>query len=113
QVGLRWLFQLRGPVQPPEEVVLVLMNQEAASRIALPRAAESFHRCNSRPCVEDSLTAEGHLHGMASYGIIAGKPDNQIGLTGIAPNSTHIAVEQVSIINYSEQYARWKMALAT
>ncbi|MGH8129363.1 MAG: CHASE2 domain-containing protein [Steroidobacteraceae bacterium] len=45
QVGLRWLFQLRGPVQPPEEVVLVLMNQEAASRIALPRAAESFHRC--------------------------------------------------------------------
>ncbi|MGH8284870.1 MAG: hypothetical protein ACRETT_03790 [Steroidobacteraceae bacterium] len=31
QVGLRWLFNLRGPVDPPEQAVIVVMNQEAAS----------------------------------------------------------------------------------
>ncbi len=45
QVGLRWLFQLRGPVTPPDDVVLVLMNQQAAAGISLPRDALRFHRC--------------------------------------------------------------------
>lgn len=58
-VGLRWLFQLRGPVTPPEEVVLVLINERAASRIHLP-ADVRFHRCEnltvgSRPQTHMSL----------------------------------------------------------
>jgi adenylate cyclase len=45
EVGLGWLFKLRGPAEPPDQVVLVLINQEAASNISLPRDAEEFHRC--------------------------------------------------------------------
>jgi adenylate cyclase len=45
EVGLRWLFNLRGPVKPPDQVVMVLMNQEAASNISLPRDPEKFYRC--------------------------------------------------------------------
>lgn len=45
QVGLLWLFQLRGPAKPPDQTILVLMSQQAASSISLPRDADSFHRC--------------------------------------------------------------------
>jgi adenylate cyclase len=45
EVGLGWLFKVRGPERPPEQVVLVLINQQAASNISLPREAEDFHRC--------------------------------------------------------------------
>ena len=45
QVGLRWLFQLRGPDDPPADIVLVLINQQAADNLSLPRDAESFYRC--------------------------------------------------------------------
>jgi adenylate cyclase len=38
---------LRGPERPPDEVVLVLINQQAASNISLPREAEDFHRCKN------------------------------------------------------------------
>ena len=47
QVGLRWLFQLRGPVDPPENIALVLINQQAANSLSLPRDGESFYRCES------------------------------------------------------------------
>jgi adenylate cyclase len=46
RVGLLWLFQLRGPVKPPDQAILVLMNQDAANSISLPRDAERFHRCD-------------------------------------------------------------------
>ena len=46
QFGLPWLFRLRGPVEPPADVVLVLMNQDTAANISLPREAERFHRCD-------------------------------------------------------------------
>lgn len=45
EVGLRWLFNLRGPVNPPGETVMVVMNSRAAANIALPRDPEMFHRC--------------------------------------------------------------------
>ena len=45
QSGLRWLFNIRGPVSPPDSVAIVVMNQQAASRISLPRDPEQFHRC--------------------------------------------------------------------
>ena len=45
RVGLQWLFDLRGPVEPPDYAILVLMNERAASEISLPREPERFHRC--------------------------------------------------------------------
>ena len=45
EVGLRWLFKLRGPTSPPEQVVMVTMNRRAAASISLPRDPEKFHRC--------------------------------------------------------------------
>jgi adenylate cyclase len=44
-VGLGWLFQLRGPLPPPEGVVLVTISGEAAANIFLPRDPQKFHRC--------------------------------------------------------------------
>jgi adenylate cyclase len=43
--GLQWLFDLRGPVDPPGHAVLVLMNERSADSISLPRDPERFHRC--------------------------------------------------------------------
>ena len=43
--GLRWLFNLRGPIKPPERIVLVAMNHQAAANISLPRDPEEFQRC--------------------------------------------------------------------
>ena len=40
QFGLPWLFRMRGPVDPPGDVVLVLMSQDAAANISLPREPE-------------------------------------------------------------------------
>lgn len=45
QFGLPWLFHMRGAVEPPGDVVLVLMSQDAAAKISLPREPERFHRC--------------------------------------------------------------------
>ena len=45
QFGLQWLFDLRGPVDPPGYAVLVLMNERSADSISLPRDPERFHRC--------------------------------------------------------------------
>ncbi|MGH8250953.1 MAG: CHASE2 domain-containing protein [Steroidobacteraceae bacterium] len=45
RAGLHWLFKLRGPVDPPDSVVLILLNQQAANSISLPRDAERFHHC--------------------------------------------------------------------
>ena len=45
QFGLPWLFRMRGAVEPPGDVVLVLMSQDAAAKISLPREPERFHRC--------------------------------------------------------------------
>lgn len=45
EVGLRWLFKMRGPIEPPGETVIVVMNGRAASNISLPRDPEKFHRC--------------------------------------------------------------------
>ncbi len=38
-------FSCAAPVEPPDQAILVLMNQQAASSISLPRDAERFHRC--------------------------------------------------------------------
>ena len=45
EVGLRWLFRLRGAEPAPEQVVMVTMNRRAAANISLPRDPGKFHRC--------------------------------------------------------------------
>ncbi len=45
EVGLRWLFTMRGTTAPPEQVVIVAMNRRAAANIFLPRDPDRFHRC--------------------------------------------------------------------
>jgi hypothetical protein len=45
--GLQWLFDLRGPVEPPRHAILVLMNERSADAISLPRDPERFHRCEA------------------------------------------------------------------
>ncbi len=60
QYGLQGLFDLRGPVEPPDHAVLVLMNERSADSISLPRDAERFHRCEDlrvgvRPATHVSL----------------------------------------------------------
>ncbi len=44
-IGLGWLFRLRGPIEPPGEVVMVTMSPSVAARIFLPNDAQRFHRC--------------------------------------------------------------------
>jgi len=44
-IGLGWLFRLRGPVEPPGEVVLVTISPSVAAKIFLPSDAQRFHRC--------------------------------------------------------------------
>src|SRR5688572_3991882 len=62
QVGLRWLFQLRGTIDPPADIALVLINQQAADSLSLPRDGESFYRCEglqigARPATHVSVPA--------------------------------------------------------
>ena len=45
EVGLRWLFKLRGPLEPPKNVVLVTMSRLAARNMFLPSDPEKYHRC--------------------------------------------------------------------
>ena len=61
-LGLGWLFRLRGPVAAPKEVVLVTISREAAANISLPSDPEKFHRCDdvtigARPATHLSLPA--------------------------------------------------------
>ena len=35
-VGLKWLFAIRGPIDPPAEVVVVSIDERAAKRLELP-----------------------------------------------------------------------------
>jgi hypothetical protein len=58
---------------------------------------------SSQACGEDEDGPD--LHGMASYGIIAGVPDNNFGITGIAPNTSHVAIDGSSTIQQGERYA--------
>ncbi len=45
EVGLQWLFRLRGPLEPPKNVVLVTMSRAAASALYLPHDPEKYQRC--------------------------------------------------------------------
>lgn len=71
----------------------------------------NLEAANGAPCSDDTPPlAERDRHGMGTYGLISAKPDNQHGITGIAPNATHIAVELTSIIGHSVLYSetlRW------
>ncbi len=44
-IGLGWLFRLRGPIEPPGDIVLVTIGTSAAANIFLPNDARRFHRC--------------------------------------------------------------------
>ena len=69
------------------------------------RLSYCYNLQNARQCNESPAFAENKKHGMAIYGIIAGKPDNGFGITGIAPNTTHVALEFISVIQDSVNYA--------
>jgi adenylate cyclase len=43
--ALRWLFLLRGEIEPPKHVVLVAINGRSAREIYLPEDPLRFHRC--------------------------------------------------------------------
>ena len=45
RAGLQLLFDLRGPVKPPDVAQVILMNERSAGAISLPREPERFHRC--------------------------------------------------------------------
>ena len=55
--GLQWLFDLRGPVEPPQHAILILMNERSADSISLPRdprygrrrPVQPPNRCRRRP----------------------------------------------------------------
>jgi thermitase len=57
-------------------------------------------------CTNDASALLDSLHGMGSYGIISARPDNDRGITGIAPNVTHMAIGFGSIIGNTDEYAR-------
>jgi subtilase family protein len=65
--------------------------------------------------VGEKSCGDGHWHGMGVYGIISGTPDNDFGITGIAPNATHIAIKSVSVIQATKRYTNgllWVAGLA-
>ena len=45
EIGLKWLFALRGPLASPDNVALVTMNRQAARNITLPHDPEKYQRC--------------------------------------------------------------------
>lgn len=69
-VGLAWLFQLRGGLEPPPEVVIVAITRDAADRLALPyrtdrwprklhaQLVDGLHRAGARSIVFDLLFRE-------------------------------------------------------
>ena len=44
-VGLKWLFAIRGPIDPPAEVVVVSIDERAAKRLELPYKSSDWERC--------------------------------------------------------------------
>ncbi len=44
-IGQGWLFRLRGPIEPPGEIMLVTISPTVAAKIFLPNNALRFHRC--------------------------------------------------------------------
>ncbi len=59
-IGLGWLFRLRGPIEPSGEIVLVTISPSVAAKIFLPKDARRFDRCEDirfgvRPSTHDGL----------------------------------------------------------
>jgi Subtilase family len=73
--------------------------------VNLPNLEYCYDLDDDAKCTEDASSLSDHDHGMGSYGIIAAKPDNDIGITGIAPNTSHAALKFVSIIANPVRYA--------
>src|SRR6185295_20422562 len=46
EYGLASLFRLRGPRPPPEDVVIIAMNQRAADNISLSKDPIGYERCD-------------------------------------------------------------------
>jgi hypothetical protein len=44
EFGLAWLFELRGPVAPPDDVAIVAIDQESARALGLPAAPREWPR---------------------------------------------------------------------
>ncbi len=58
EVGLAWLFKLRGPVAPPAEVLIVSMDREAARRLAQSPKISDWDRSLHAELI-DLLVARG------------------------------------------------------
>lgn len=56
--GLTWLFRLRGPVAPPEEVVVVSIDRETSGRLGLPDNPRKWPR-DLHARLLDRLTEQG------------------------------------------------------
>lgn len=56
--------------------------------------------CSGNPALDSSK-----WHGMATYGLISAKPDNEFGIAGVAPGVKHIAIEFTGIMQDTKNYA--------
>jgi adenylate cyclase len=61
KTGLRWLFQLRGPVNPPADVVIVALNSAAGENLALPRQSSAWPRTVHAELINQLHTAGARL----------------------------------------------------
>jgi adenylate cyclase len=57
EIGLKWLFALRGPLTSPDNVALVTMNRQAAHNIYLPHDPEKYQRCED---LRVGIAADSH-----------------------------------------------------
>lgn len=56
--GLSWLFRLRGPIAPPDDVVIVSIDRESSERLALPDLPRKWPRAVHAKLL-DRLTEQG------------------------------------------------------
>ncbi len=64
-------------------------------------SVESNTGCSGVPALDASK-----WHGMATYGLISAKPDNEFGIAGVAPHVNHLALEFTGIfIQDTRNYA--------
>lgn len=57
-LGLTWLFRLRGPIAPPTEVVVVSIDRESSERLGLPNVPRKWPR-DLHARLLDRLTEQG------------------------------------------------------
>jgi len=80
------------------------------------RLGYCYNIAADKPCTHEPSTLDANVHGTASYGIISAKPNNGVGITGIAPHATHISIDGASVAQSAKRYAEtllWVGGLAS